>query len=63
MIPKGTTVRQKVPAIEGVVEDAKLNTETGEIDYHVTFTGADGEPSARWFKESELGTLSKGEVK
>lgn len=63
MIAKGTAVRQKVPVIEGVIDDAKLDTDTGKINYHVTFTGADGEPSARWFNEDEITTSVQVETK
>lgn len=56
MIAKGTAVRQKAPVIEGVIDDAKLDTETGLINYHVTYETPDG-PSARWFGEDEIETI------
>lgn len=61
MIAKGSKVRQKVPAIEGVIDDAKLDTDTGKINYHVTYSTPDG-PSARWFAEDELELLADGKV-
>jgi hypothetical protein len=52
-IPKGTTVRQVVPAIEGVVADTRFNSERDELEYLVAYT-SDGEDHTRWFAESEL---------
>lgn len=53
-IKKGATVRQKVPTIEGVVDERRFDEATDGMEYHVNYTTADGEPAARWFKEGEL---------
>jgi hypothetical protein len=54
-IKKGATVRQQVPTIEGVVDDRRFDEATEAMEYHVNFTDpVTKEPSARWFKESEL---------
>lgn len=67
MIAKGTAVRQKVPAIEGVITDARLDADGGTIQYHVAYETPEG-PSARWFAEKEIEavkneTATKGEAK
>lgn len=53
-IPKGTPVRQRVPAIEGVVNDTRFNGEHDELEYLVAWTDAGGEPHERWFLASQL---------
>lgn len=53
-IPKGATVRQVVPVIEGQVTDRRFNEETGAMEYLVTFTTADGDDAERWFLEAQL---------
>lgn len=53
-IAKGAQVRQIVPVIEGEVADRRFNDEADQLEYLVTYTGADGEPSSRWFLESQL---------
>lgn len=56
-IPKGTKVRQVVPAIEGEVMDRRLNDQQGELEYCVGFTDAGGEPGERWFLESQIAVV------
>lgn len=64
MIAKGTAVRQKVQPIEGVISDARLDANTGKIQYHVSYDTSDG-ASARWFAEDEVEAVeaTKGEAK
>lgn len=57
-IPKGTTVRQVVPVIEGVVNARRLNDDTGEVEYLVAYAAADGEPAERWFLESQIAAVA-----
>lgn len=57
MIAKGAKVRQVVPVIEGVVSERRFDDSEGghgEMEFHVEYTDKTGEPSARWFKESDL---------
>lgn len=53
-IPKGTLVRQRVPAIEGDVQDTRFNNSADELEYLVGWTDAEGEPHERWFLASQL---------
>lgn len=53
-IRKGTSVRQIVTPIEGVVESFSVDQETGDVQYLVAYTGEDGQPRARYFKLDEL---------
>jgi hypothetical protein len=51
----GTPVKQIVPAaIEGVIDDVRWNKEADCKEIHVTFSDADGNPTSRWFLETEL---------
>lgn len=59
MFAVGARVRQKLPApIEGEIGkepgDRRLQEGSDEIEYHVNYTGPDGEAHSRWFAESEL---------
>lgn len=54
MFPKNSAVRQLAFIVTGEVQERRLDDDSGEIEYHVVYTGADGQPHARWFKESEL---------
>ncbi len=59
MFAAGTSVRQKLPApLEGNIGtepgDRRIKEGSDEIEYHVHYTGPDGEEHARWFAESEL---------
>lgn len=56
-IPKGTTVRQVVPVIEGVVNARRLNDDTGEVEYLVAYV-SNGEPAERWFLESQIAAVA-----
>jgi hypothetical protein len=49
---KGAKVRQIVPVIEGEVVDVKIVD--GDVQFEVAYTGADGEPHARYFTEDEI---------
>lgn len=51
---KGTKVRQVVPVITGVVEDAKFDVESGKFEYLVQFNTTDGGVTQRWFKEEDV---------
>ena len=53
-IPKGATVRQVVPVIEGQVTERRFNEEAAAMEYLVAFTTADGNAAERWFLESPL---------
>jgi hypothetical protein len=54
---KGTPVRQVVPAaVEGVVEDAKFDADTGEFEYLVKYT-TEGGVAQRWFKQDQVEAL------
>ena len=53
-IPKGTTVRQIVPVIEGQVTERRFSEDAGCMEYLVTYTSADGDPAERWFLEPHL---------
>jgi hypothetical protein len=48
----GAKVRQVVPVIEGEVVDMKLVD--GEVQFEVSYIGADGEAHSRFFSESEI---------
>ena len=48
----GAAVRQVVPVITGTVTDIKIVD--GEPQFEVAYTGADGEPHARYFTEDEI---------
>lgn len=57
-IPKGSIVRQKVVPIEGTVDKTEFDESKNMLKYHVTYTGADKAPTARWFSEDELTLVS-----
>lgn len=51
---KGTQVRQVVPAaVEGVVEDAKFDVDTGKFEYLVKYATEDG-VAQRWFGQDQV---------
>lgn len=51
--PKGSTVRQKVPVIEGKISMTRFDESSQELSYHVDYK-LGSENHSRWFKESEL---------
>lgn len=51
---KGSTVRQKLPEIQGEVTSTRFNEDAQALEYHVSYTDAAGHPHARWFLEHEL---------
>ena len=53
-IPKGASVRQCVPVITGTVQQTKFNEATGELEYLVIYTDADGHAAERWFLQSQI---------
>lgn len=53
-LAKGTKVAQVVKPIEGLVTDIKFNADDLGFEYHVVFADADGTPTERWFKHSEI---------
>lgn len=53
-IPKGSAVKQVVPVITGTVTAVTYNDDDGVFEYRVDYTDAEGNPSQRWFKESEI---------
>jgi hypothetical protein len=57
---KGESVRQIIPAIDGTVEGFQIDQESGERLILVNYTGADGEPASRYFKESEIELTGAG---
>lgn len=66
MIAKGAKVRQIVPVIEGEVTERRFDDSEGghgEMEFHVEYVDATGEPSARWFKESDLEVTAEPEAK
>lgn len=53
--PKGTQVRQVVPApIEGTVDRFSVDQESGEVQYCVKWTDTAGIEQERFFKGSEI---------
>ena len=58
--PKGSTVRQKVPVIEGKVTSTRFDEDTQELIYHVDYK-LGTESHSRWFKESELDLIKAPE--
>lgn len=50
----GDEVKPKVTAPVGEVQDARMNTSGGELEYLVTYADADGEAQERWFLESQI---------
>jgi hypothetical protein len=53
-IKLGTVVRQKVTPIEGPVTSYELDRTNGETLLHVEFTDANGDVSAKFFREDEV---------
>lgn len=51
---KGDTVRQIVTPIEGVVDSFQVDQETGELQYLVKWTDADGGEHSKYFAEGEV---------
>ena len=51
---KGETVRQIITPIEGVVESFQVDQETGELQYLVKWTTADGEEQTKYFTAAEV---------
>lgn len=56
-IAKGTTVRQVVAVIEGTVERYEVDQNTGELQYLVVWTDADGNEQSKYFREGEIAPL------
>jgi len=55
VFPKGAAVRQIVAApIQGAVEAFTIDQETGEVQYLVSWNGADGTPQSRYFLAHEI---------
>lgn len=48
----GDSVKQKVKVIEGTVVGPEIVD--GDVQFRVTFTGEDGEPHERVFKEDQI---------
>ena len=53
-IAKGTTVRQVVPVITGTIERFEVDQETGELQYLVAWTDANGDSQSKYFKDGEI---------
>lgn len=53
-IDRGAKVRQVVPVIEGVVTMRQFDESHSCMMYHVEFTDAAGNASARWFLEADI---------
>lgn len=49
---KGDIARQVVPVIEGQIISVAIVDD--EVQYELAYTGADGEPHSRFFKEDEI---------
>lgn len=58
-IAKSAHVRQIVPVIQGEVADRRFNDQADELEYLVTYTDGDGNPSSRWFLEAQLAEVSQ----
>lgn len=56
-IAKGTAVRQVVAVIEGTVEKYEVDQNTGELQYLVVWTDADGAEQSKYFREGEIAPL------
>lgn len=56
-IAKGTTVRQVVAVIEGTVEKYEVDQNTGELQYLVVWTDAEGGEQSKYFREGEIAPL------
>lgn len=56
-IAKGTAVRQVVTVIEGTVERYEVDQNTGELQYLVVWTDADGNEQSKYFREGEITAL------
>ncbi len=56
MVPfkKGEEVKQVVKVISGPVLDVRYSADDSEFSYLVGFSDAEGDPSERWFKHSEV---------
>lgn len=57
-IPKGTTVRQIVPLIEGQVTERRFSEDAGCMEYLVSYASADGDAAERWFLETQLAEVA-----
>lgn len=53
-IAKGTPVRQVVTPIEGTVEGYEVDQETGQLQYNVAWTDADGNVQNTFFKDGDI---------
>ena len=51
---KGDTVRQIITPIQGTVESFQVDQETGELQYLVKWTTADGEEQTKYFTAAEV---------
>jgi hypothetical protein len=54
-IAKGTAVRQVMPQpVAGTIDSFSVDQETGEVQYYVVWTDAEGNPQGRFFTESQI---------
>lgn len=53
-LPKGTIVKQVVPAIEGVISDVAFDANRLGFNYLVSYKDALGTEHARWFANTEV---------
>jgi hypothetical protein len=51
---KDDAVKQVVHPITGTVTSKRFNEDTDSFEYLVSYTGADGNVTERWFTESEV---------
>lgn len=58
LLPKGTKVRQKVKAHEGVIDMVRFKEDEGAFEYHVTGKNADGDPHGIWFAPEQLDVVA-----
>lgn len=58
-LPKGTQVQQIVTPISGTVEGYQVDQETGDVQYLVTWTDADGDECSRYFKADEIEAVAE----
>lgn len=55
----GEVVQQVVPVIKGEIKERRLNESEDQLEYLVSYTGADGEVHERWFLEAEVETAKE----
>ncbi len=62
-IRPGMVVRQIVKPIEGPVNDIRWDPKLQKFMVHVMYDDGDGEPSGRWFEETEVAEVPAEEPK